>query len=202
MPPAWEEWLRTYIYTAVLMTATLEGMGLPVPAEALFVVGGQLVREGSASLPVLALTAAAGNLAGALTGYALARAGGAEALEALLRLLHVRPEAADRAQRLFHRYGPAAVFVARFIGIIRVPVLYMAGAMRMALWRFGLYTLGAALLWHFGWAWLALQFGAALPHLVRQVFRRWLPWLVGGGLALLAVRLLWRRFRRDEPVDF
>ncbi|MFZ5814765.1 MAG: DedA family protein [Bacillota bacterium] len=199
---AWQEWFGDHIYRAILVTATLEGMGLPVPCELLFLPGVHLARQGQVSLVAMALLATFGNVAGGLLGFAIAYWGGAGFLHAVSRLLGIRPEAMRRMESFFARYGQATVFLSRFVGLIRAATIYAAGAARMSPSRFLLYLSAAALIWNSAWVWVIDRFeGEAVRLLEGHGMGNFLAWLAGlGATLLLGNRLLgWYRRRRPTP---
>ncbi|HLN63392.1 MAG TPA: DedA family protein [Symbiobacteriaceae bacterium] len=189
-----------HIYMALLTAGLIEGVGLPLPAEVLFVAAGLAVHRGHASLGTVVLAATLGNLAGNLLGFGVAYMGGQKLVQRIARTIRLKPEATQSVERFFHKYGAGTVFMSRFIGFIRAATIYSAGAARMAPWRFALYATAAALVWNAGWAWLAFRFGAALPRLIHRVVGQSLVWLVTVLAVLLVGALLFRWVRRRNVV--
>lgn len=192
---------REHLYATIFVAASLEGIGLPIPAELIFLLAVPSIETGTASLWGVVLVAAAGNMAGALTGFGLAWWGGWRLLRPLGRLVGARPGARQQVERFIQRYGVAAIFLARFVGLLRAPAIYAAGAGRMAPLRFAAYFLGAALLWNGAWAWLALQAGRLMPERLLRLVGQLAIWglaalLIAGGVRML---LVW--MGRRAPVD-
>lgn len=194
MPPALSHLLQQHFHTTLFVATVLEGLGLPVPAEILFIPAVVLVHQGVASLGSMITVAAAGNLVGAMLGFGLAYRGGERLIRRLTRAAGLKPGAMQEVAGFFERYGAATIFFARFIGFIRAATIYSAGAARVAPWRFAGYTLAAAIIWNAGWAYMAYRFGAGLHALARRG-AGWAVALVV--IILLGVGLLlWRRRRR------
>lgn len=194
MPPALNELLSQHFHTTLFVATLLEGLGLPVPAEILFIPAVVLVHQGVASLGSMITVAVAGNMVGALLGFGLAYRGGERLIGRLTRRVGMKPGAMQEVAGFFERYGAATIFFARFVGFIRAATIYSAGAARVAPWRFAGYTLAAAIIWNAGWAYMAYRFGRGL-HALAQRGAGWAValvalLLVGGGL------LLWRKRRR------
>ena len=178
MPFGLQQWFLDNLYLAIIMAAMIEGMGLPLPAEVLFLAAAGPIAAGQASLGGVVLAASIGNLIGAYFGFSIAYAGGPVLFRRVTRLLRIREAALRRVEAFFERYGAGTVFLARFIGLIRVPAIYCAGALAMPPWRFGVYMFSAALIWNGIWAWLAYHFGKRLPQMLHELLSHGAVWLV------------------------
>ncbi|HWI64010.1 MAG TPA: DedA family protein [Symbiobacteriaceae bacterium] len=195
MPAALSEWFHQHYYIAILVATVIEGLGLPLPAETLFIASGALVHRGEASLSAIILLAATGNTLGALFGFSLAYLGGRALLERAAEMLRLKPESLAEVDRFLAKYGSATIFISRFVGFIRAATIYSTGAARVEPWRFAGYTFAAALIWNGTWAFVAYQFGAGLHHLFRRVHFPGRPWalvligvVIGAGIVLLVKR--------------
>lgn len=199
MPAILQEFLHRHIYSGVLLATFVEGMGLPLPAEVLFVAAAFLVRQGHADLGMVIACAVLGNVVGTLSGFAVAYMGGQRLTGRIARALKFKPEALAEVERFFHRYGAATIFMARFVGFIRAATIYTAGAARVAPWKFATFTLAAAVVWNGGWALLAYHFGTALPRVIHRLLGRWSIWVVVLLGILLVGGLVIRWNRRRDP---
>ncbi|MDF2629986.1 MAG: associated Golgi protein-like protein [Symbiobacteriaceae bacterium] len=198
MPAALSAWFTQHYYLAILAATLVEGLGLPLPAEALFIAVGLLVGRGEASLGVVILLAALGNLMGSFITYSIAYIGGKKLLARATETSRIKPESLREVDRFFARYGAATIFISRFVGFIRAATIFSSGVVRVEPWRFVVYTFAAALVWNGGWAFLAYHFGAGLPHLLHRFARHPNAWVVG--LVLLTMGLgifFWLRRRRN-----
>lgn len=196
-----QEWFRLHFYVALFTATLLEGIGLPLPAEALFLATAVLVRRGSASLPSIVLVAAVGNLTGTLIGFSVAYLGGKQLLRRVTRLVGIKEEATHKVEQFFHKYGAATVFLSRFVGFIRAATIYSAGAARMAPWKFAAYMFSAALIWNGVWAFVAYRFGRHLPKFSHPAVGRTTVIVVGAVALLLVAQLGVRWYRRRNAMD-
>lgn len=199
MPFGLQQWFTENLYVALILAAMIEGMGLPLPAEVLFLAAAGPIEAGKASLGGVILAASVGNLIGAYFGFSIAYAGGPILFRRITRLLRIKEAGLRRVESFFERYGAGTVFLARFIGLIRVPAIYCAGALAMPPWRFGVYMFSAALIWNSAWAWLAYHFGKRLPEMLHEAVSHGAVWVVTL-LALLVVgrfTLKWYYRRRN-----
>lgn len=186
------DWFWQNLYLAVFLGTLAEGAGLPLPAELLFLAALPVIDGGDATPGAVLATAALGNLTGALLGFTLAYTAGRPLLVRVMGLLRVRPDALERLETFLARYGPATVFVSRFVGAIRVAAIYTAGAARMSPLVFAFYTACAALMWNGAWLWLALRFGPHLKEILHRLFVQGLPVVLSLGAVIVAVVLLRR----------
>ncbi len=110
-------------------------------------------------------------------------------------IFHLEPHTIERGERLFDRYGPAAVYFARFIFGMRVIAGPLAGVLRMHWPRFATFNLLGAATWVAAVSLLGYTFGKHWDRLV-PIFRN--VNIALGVLAGLAAIWLWRRYKKKE----
>ncbi|MDQ7793895.1 MAG: VTT domain-containing protein [bacterium] len=143
----------------------LEGAGVPgMPCIALFLATGMLIARGRLPLAGVVAVGAAAILAGNLAGYLVGRRVGVRALAWLARRAGYRRDQAERATRLFRRYGGLAILAGRWFLPLRAPTLVLAGQAGFPLPLFLLFSLPSAVGWVLAW-----QYGAFA--LARGTFR-------------------------------
>ncbi|MBO4252648.1 DedA family protein [Streptomyces griseorubiginosus] len=133
--------------------------GFVLPGETAVIVGGVLARQGVVDLVWLAVAVVLAAIAGDGVGYELGRRLGPPLLRS--RPLRRHAHGADRTRDLIRRRGPAAVFIGRFVALLRSLVPAMAGASGMPYPRFFLYNALGGLVWGAGNAVLGYAAGAA-----------------------------------------
>ena len=116
------------------------------------------------------------------------------------RFVRLNPHHLDRAEAWFANFGPRAVFWSRMIPVVRTFISLPAGAARMELKRFSVYSFAGSLPWCIGLAiggyelkrnWTKLAHNVELVSIVVAV-------LVVAVAFLLALRAR-RRARSDAP---
>ena len=124
----------SFAYVVVLIGVGIESMGVPVPGETVLVLGAVLAGQGKASAAGIALAGWTGAVAGDNIGYLVGRRYGARltTLPAIRRVFDERRAAL--AQRFFRRRGWLAVFLGRFVAILRIFAGPLAGMNGMP-WR-------------------------------------------------------------------
>lgn len=151
------------LFANVLLTQA----GVPVPAIPLLVVAGALVHEGQLSLPAVIAVSVVAALLGDLPWYAAGRIAGHRVLRLLCRVSIEPDSCVMQTENTFERWGAPSLVVAKFVPGFATVAPPIAGAMRLELAPFVLYSmLGAAL-----WA------GAAVA--VGMIFHAQVDWVLG-----------------------
>ena len=130
----------------VFLLMTLESACIPIPSEAIMLFAGINVSEGNLTLFGIVAAGVLGNLAGSLIAYAAGYYGRLELLDRN-RLIHVNRRHLDWADRWFQRHGSATVFFTRMVPIVRTFISLPAGAARMPIGRFIVFTIAGCIPW-------------------------------------------------------
>ena len=161
-----------YGYWAVAALLLLESAGLPLPGETVLLLASFLAyTEHELKLPWLIVVATLATTLGGELGFALGRHGGRPLIERYQNAFGIRPENMARGERLFARYGPATVFLARFIFGMRVLASLLAGALRMPWRKFALFNFLGAALWVAAISSAGYLFGGHWNRLVHDLKR-------------------------------
>jgi membrane protein DedA with SNARE-associated domain len=178
---------------AVFLLVALESAGVPLPGETILVAAAVLAghsHEGSI-VQIIAL-AAAGAIIGDNIGFWVGREYG---LKLLLRhggRIGLDEDRLRLGQYLFLRHGGAIVFFGRFVAVLRAFAAVLAGANKLAPWRFFLFNAAGGIVW-------ACVFGLGGYHLGADFHRIAGPiGLTGLAVALVAVVFLSVYARRRE----
>ena len=136
-------------YLAVAVLAALEAsafVGLFVPGELALLAGGYVAFQGRAGLWPMMIFAAVGAIVGDSLGYELGRHLGWSLRRSRLGR-RVGEERWSRAQQYLATKGGRAVFLGRFIGVLRALVPAMAGVSRMPYRRFLFWNALGGIIW-------------------------------------------------------
>ena len=135
-------------YAALATFVAVEASGVPVPGETALIGAAVLASQGELSIELVIAIAAAAAIVGDNIGYLLGARFGRRLLERPGRTQARRLAALVRGEQLFDRHGPKAVFLGRWIAILRIWAAWLAGMAGMR-WR-------SFLLWNalggIGWA--------------------------------------------------
>ncbi|MET4541374.1 membrane protein DedA with SNARE-associated domain [Arthrobacter bambusae] len=175
----------------------LETVFPPIPSEVILPLAGFLTQQGSINLLLVFLTSTLGAYAGALLLYWLGyKVGLKRSIHLLSKLPLVDREDFEKAADWFERHGKSAIFFGRLLPGVRSLISLPAGAERMNLMTFSIFTIAGTGVWNA----LLIGLGALLGkqyHLVDQ-YSRFLNYAVYAGLAAFIAWLVVRRVRRGK----
>lgn len=154
-------------YSLVILPALVvaEQLGIPLPAVPALLGVGALAATGQVSIPMVLGAIVVVALAMDLGWYELGRRRGAEALAKLCRM-SLRPESCvGKTERVFARYGPQFILVAKFVPGLTTLVPPLAGIAGIGRARFAIFEVGGVLLWAGTWVGLGYFFSGAVASI-------------------------------------
>ncbi|MER7415094.1 MULTISPECIES: DedA family protein [Streptomyces] len=151
------------IVAAALLAESVLLIGAFIPTLTLLLTAGALARTGHLHLPVLILVASCAVAAGDLLAHRTGRVLG-ERLRTGTLGRRLPATAWQRAEELTAHRGGQALFVARFLPVVRTLAPHLAGAARLPYRRIAPYSLAAAPLWTTVEAGTGYTATASLPH--------------------------------------
>lgn len=178
----------------------LESMGVPSPGETALVLAAVLASQGKLQIWLVIVIGVCSAIIGDNLGYALGRHFGRELLQAPGPLREHRVRAIDAGEGFFKRHGPKAVFIARWIALVRFAAAWLAGIDRMPFRLFFFWNALGAIPWGITYG-LAGYFGGAAAARIVSTYG-----LIGAGVIIVALLIgygtlgLLRR-RRARPGD-
>nr|WP_112051369.1 DedA family protein [Helicobacter sp. 15-1451] len=125
----------------------LESSFVPFPSEIAMIPAGYLAFKGEMNLFLVIISGILGSLAGSLLNYYLALYVGREILLKYGRFVGFKEETMVKMERFFEVYGPISTFSGRLIPVVRQYISLPAGAGKMNLASFCLYTSLGAGIW-------------------------------------------------------
>jgi membrane protein DedA with SNARE-associated domain len=139
------------VYLVVGSIIGMESLGIPLPGEIALVSAALLASRHTLDINPVAVGAAAtiGAVVGDTIGYSIGRRFGMSLFERLGNRFpkHFGPGHVALAQQLFARWGVWAVFVGRFIALLRIFAGPLAGALKMRYLHFLAANASGGLLW-------------------------------------------------------
>ncbi len=185
-----------YLLPAVI---GLESMGVPSPGETALILAAVLASQGKLQIWLVIPIAIASAIVGDNLGYLLGRWVGREVLEAKGPFQRRRVKALAVGDRFFDKYGGKAVFVGRWIALVRVATAWLAGINEMPFPRFFAWNALGATSWALAYGLLGYFGGNAAAHVLEKVG---VGAAIALGAALVAGLIYWklrehRRAARD-----
>jgi membrane protein DedA with SNARE-associated domain len=174
----------------------LESMGVPSPGETALVLAAVLASQHKLQIWLVILIAIGSAIIGDNLGYFLGRKLGREVLTAPGPFHHHRVKAIAAGDKFFEKHGSKAVFLGRWLALVRIAAAWLAGINHMPFHVFFFWNALGAITWATTFGLVGYFGGNAAAHVITQVG-------VYGAIALgvalvvwLAVR--WRRRRSAE----
>lgn len=179
-------------YLALAALVGGESAGVPLPGETALIAAAVLAHQGELQIELVIPIAAVAAILGDNLGYLLGRRGARALLEGGGAPGSRRQAFLARGEPFFQRHGPKAVFLGRWVAVLRIAVAWLAGIHRM---RWSVFFFWNAL---GGIAWAASV--GLLAYLLGHVVEHFLTVFGLAGVVvvvLLAVAALaWSRRRR------
>lgn len=185
--------LHTYGYLALFLALVVEYLVFLIPGEPFLLAAAAYSVTGRLSLPLVILAGAAGAAVGLNNAYWIGLAGGNKFLSGHASRFRVKPENLERLHRFFERHGALAVFLLRFVTVLRILVGYLAGVERMDFRVFTIFNILGAVAWATVIGLLGYAFADSL-----RVLSRFLTdtGLAVAGILVLATIVYWTRRQR------
>lgn len=162
-PEAIQKIADQYGYWAIFFGILLENLGLPIPGETVTLAGGFLAGSDQLNYWYVVGDAALGATIGGNLGYWIGRLGGWSLLLKLGQIFRVRETKLEELKRQFSENAGKAVFLGRFIALLRIFASPLAGIAEMPYWKFTLYNTAGAITWASVMVTLAFFAGQIVP---------------------------------------
>lgn len=166
-----------------------ESTGVPLPGETALIAAGVLASHGRVRIESVIAIAALAAMVGDNLGYLIGRTGGRKLLERDGLLEGYRRRILDEGEPFFERHGAKAVFLGRWVAVLRIAAAWLAGISRMPWRRFLFWNALGAIAWSTSVGLAAFYLGPAAERIFHVVG------IAGVGVALLVLVgvVLWRR---------
>lgn len=125
----------------------LESMGIPSPGETALVAAAVLASQGKLHIWLVIVIGVSSAIAGDNIGYLLGRRFGRSVFTASGPFMHHRVRAIRVGDKFFERHGPKAVFVGRWIALVRFATAWLAGINRMPVKLFVFWNALGGITW-------------------------------------------------------
>jgi len=183
-----------YILPAII---GLESMGIPSPGETALVLAAVLASQGKLEIGLVILIGIASAILGDNIGYLLGRNLGRDVLEAPGPFRRRRVMVVRAGDRFFDRHGGKAVFLARWVALVRVAAAWLAGINHMPFKQFFFWNALGGITWGVTFGLVGYIGGHAAAHVLAEAG------LIGAILFVVALisgygYIRWRELRSAE----
>ena len=202
-------WIRSVIslggYPGIVLLMAIESACIPLPSELIMPFAGALttvamaqsVHRDRLDLHLVAFAGAAGCALGSALAYWVGAKGGREFVFRYGKYILLKRKDVENSDRWFQRQGPAAVFIARLLPVVRTFISLPAGIARMPFWPFLILSFVGSVPWCYFLAYIGIQFADHLDDLKRYFHG---ADLVIGILLLAAFGYwLWNHLKPEKP---
>jgi membrane protein DedA with SNARE-associated domain len=156
-------------YAAVAVFVGMEASGIPVPGETALIAAAVLASQGKLSIELVIAIAAVSAIVGDNVGYFLGRRYGRRLMERPGRTKERRQVALERGEHLFDRHGAKAVFLGRWVALLRIWAAWLAGIAGMRWRSFLFWNALGGIGWALFFGLLGYWGGEATAHLVARL---------------------------------
>jgi membrane protein DedA with SNARE-associated domain len=147
----------------------LESMGVPSPGETALVLAAILASQGKLQIWLVLVIGIASAIVGDNIGYWLGRKLGREVIEARGPFQGHRVRALAAGDRFFERHGGKAVFLGRWIALVRIAAAWLAGINEMRFSHFFIWNALGGITWGITFGLAGYFGGNAAAHVIEQV---------------------------------
>jgi membrane protein DedA with SNARE-associated domain len=176
----------------------LESMGVPSPGETALVLAAILASQHKLQIWLVILIAIASAIVGDNIGYLLGRKLGREVLTASGPFREHRMKAIAAGDRFFERHGSRAVFLGRWVALVRIAAAWLAGINRMRFPHFFMWNALGGITWATAFGLAGYFGGHAAAHVFSQIG---LFGAIGIAVTLIAAYGYWRLRGRRARVN-
>ncbi|MBZ2174288.1 DedA family protein [Schnuerera sp. xch1] len=147
------EIINQFGYFGIFLLIAVENIFPPIPSEVILTFGGFMTTFSSMDRWGVVVSATIGSVLGAVILYVFGRVLNIERLEnffgsKLGRILHLKRGDVRKAGKWFIKYGNKAVFLCRFIPIVRSLISIPAGISKMKFSKFLFLTIMGTFIWN------------------------------------------------------
>ena len=145
--------MEQFGYLGVFLLIAIENIFPPIPSEAVLLFGGFMTTHTELNIVVMIISATLGSLVGAIVLYYVGKILNKERLKKLVsgkvgKILRLKTEDIDKADKWFDEKGNKTVFFCRFIPIVRSLISIPAGMSEMPMGKFLMYTIAGSAVWN------------------------------------------------------
>ena len=183
--------INDFGYLGILILIMLENLLPPIPSEVILLLGGFFTTNTSLQVGGVILFSTLGSVLGAIILYYLGYTG--------RNLMKKEKINVGKASAWFLSKGTKAVFLGRFVPIIRSLISIPAGVSKMFFLPFLIYTTFGSLIWNS----VLIVSGRVLGKnygIMLDVLDKYAKVVLGLFLLIIFIKIIWKRYNRTIKV--
>jgi len=137
-------------YSGLLLLTFVDSTVIPLPNETFMPFAGYLISTGRFTFVGVLVMSIIGAVLGSLTSYAIGYYGADPFVKKFGRYLRISEADLKKTHDFFAKYGDRVILVSRFIPVVRQFSSIPAGAAKMNIKKFVVYTAVGSTLWNSG----------------------------------------------------
>lgn len=178
-------------YSGLFVLTFFDSTVLPLPNETFMPFVGALIAEGRFTFFNVLIISTVGAVLGSLTSYAIGYYGAEPFIKKFGKYLRIKQEDIEKTHKVFEKYGDRIILLSRFIPVVRQFSSIPAGAAKMNIKKFVLYTAVGSTLWNTGI--LLLGYFVGLNSQKFETYSGFIDIVILLVVLLFALFLLWRK---------
>jgi len=142
-------WLISSIgYVGIFILMFLESTMFPVPSELILPFAGFMAAQGMFDIFILIIVSTIGTIAGSIFSYYIGYKAGEPFVLKYGKYFLISENTLRRTKNFFEKYGSKAIFISRFVPVVRHVISLPAGAAKMNFKKFVVCTAIGGVLWN------------------------------------------------------
>ncbi len=178
---------------AIVFAETGLFAGFFLPGDSLLITAGLISASGNLDLPLVIATLFFGAIMGDSTGYFI----GSQLQRALFdkkETRFFRKEYLEKTEKFYEKHGSKAVFLARFVPVVRSFSATLAGVAKMPYPVFLFYSVSGSIVWVVSFTLMGYFLATLFPDLVDL-----LHYIIAAGIVIIIANTL--RYLRKQSQD-
>lgn len=185
------EALETGGYPVFFLLAFFDSTVIPLPNETFMPFVGALIEQGVFSWTAVLILSTVGAVGGSLTSYAIGYYGTEPFVRKYGKYLRISMNDIEKTHRFFEKYGERTILICRFVPVVRQFSSLPAGATKMHIGKFCLYTGLGSLAWNT--LILYAGYGVGKYHTVLAIFLPYIEKLLLGVVVGVLIHWLYKK---------
>lgn len=178
-------------YAGVFFILVVDNAGVPIPSEATLALAGSLAKTGNFNIWAVVAIGAIAQTLGTSLAYAIGYYGGGPVVKRYGKYLLISAHDYDKAEAWFAKRGERAIFISRFVPVIRTFAGFAAGTFEMNFWKFARDSFAGSLIWTLVFVLAGYSLGDSWKNYYQ--YFHYLDYIVLVVVVILVVRYIYRK---------